>query len=49
MELFRHWLLEKHIGLELTVETKGVLDDVFKLLANEALTQPKVFVHRDYH
>ncbi len=49
MELFRHWLLEKHIGLELTAETQGVLDDVFKLLANEALTQPKVFVHRDYH
>ena len=49
MELFRHWLLEKHIGLELTVETQGVLDDVFKLLMNEALTQPKVFVHRDFH
>ncbi len=49
MELFRHWLLEKHIGLELTTETQGVLDDVFKLLTNEALAQPKVFVHRDYH
>ena len=49
MELFRHWLLEKHIGLELTAETQGVLDDVFKLLMNEALSQPKVFVHRDYH
>ena len=49
MELFRHWLLEKHIGLELTAETRGVLDDAFKRLANEALSQPKVFVHRDYH
>lgn len=49
MELFRNWLLEKHIGLELTPETQGVLDDVFKQLATEALTQPKVFVHRDYH
>ena len=49
MELFRHWLLQEHIGLDLTVETQAMLDEVFKLLANEALSQPKVFVHRDYH
>lgn len=49
MELFRVWLLERHIGLELTTELEGVLGDVFKLLADEALAQPKVFVHRDYH
>lgn len=49
MELFRYWLLERHIGLELTTEMDGVLGDVFKLLADEALAQPKVFVHRDYH
>jgi len=49
MELFRDWLLQKHIGLGLTVEIQAMLDEVFKLLASEALSQPRVFVHRDYH
>ena len=49
MELFRHWLLQEHIGLDLTVESQTILDEVFKLLVSEALSQPKVFVHRDYH
>ena len=49
MELFRHWLLEKHIGLDLSEEILTILDEVFKLLLDEALAQPKVFVHRDYH
>jgi aminoglycoside/choline kinase family phosphotransferase len=49
MELFRYWLLQEHIGLDLTVETQAMLDKVFKVLASEALSQPRVFVHRDYH
>jgi aminoglycoside/choline kinase family phosphotransferase len=49
MELFRDWLLQEHIGLELTAESQAMLDEVFKLLVNEALSQPRVFVHRDYH
>jgi len=49
MELFRDCLLQEHIGLDLTVETQAMLDEVFKLLVNEALSQPRVFVHRDYH
>jgi N-acetylmuramate 1-kinase len=49
MELFRVWLLERHAGLELTTEMERMIGDVFKFLADEALAQPKVFVHRDYH
>ena len=49
MESFRHWLLQEHIGLNLTAETQAMLDETFKLLIAEALSQPKVFVHRDYH
>lgn len=49
MELFRDWLLKKHIGLDLSKEIQTMLDEVFKLLLDEALAQPKVFVHRDYH
>jgi len=49
MKLFKDWLLEKHIGLDLSKEMQTMLDEVFKLLLDEALAQPKVFVHRDYH
>jgi len=49
MELFRDWLLQEHIGLDLTAEIQAMLDEVFKLLASQALSQPRVFVHRDYH
>jgi len=49
MELFRHWLLQEHLGLDLKGEAQAMLDEVFKLLASEALSQPRVFVHRDYH
>jgi aminoglycoside/choline kinase family phosphotransferase len=49
MELFRHWLLQEHMGLDLTVEIQAMLDEVFKVLMSEALSQPRVFVHRDYH
>ncbi len=49
MGLFRHYLLQEHIGLDLTTKTQAMLDKVFGLLAKEALSQPKVFVHRDYH
>ncbi len=49
LELFRHWLLQKHLGLELTEDKQKMLDEAFKLLVREALAQPRVFVHRDYH
>ena len=49
MELFREWLLGKHLGLSLTDAQNGMLDDAFALLVDNALAQPKVFVHRDYH
>ena len=49
MELFREWLLQKHLGLELSNEENQILDDVFEFLAQNALEQPNVFVHRDYH
>lgn len=49
MELFRHWFLEKHIGIELNISEHLILDKTFKHLAESALAQPQVFVHRDYH
>ena len=49
MELFRVWFVEKHLALELSAATNAILDDAFQLLADNALAQPQVCVHRDYH
>ena len=49
MKLFRDWLIEKHLGIELTSEEQDMLDAIFKLLCDSALAQPQVPVHRDYH
>jgi aminoglycoside/choline kinase family phosphotransferase len=49
MGLFREWLLGQHLGLNLDAEEQQMLDKVFELLVANALEQPQVFVHRDYH
>jgi len=49
MELFREWFLTKHLSIQLTKDENRILDDCFKNLADNALEQPQVFVHRDYH
>lgn len=49
LELFRHWLCGEHLGLTLTPADEVMLDEVFRLLIGNALEQPQVFVHRDYH
>jgi N-acetylmuramate 1-kinase len=49
MELFREWYLAGHRNLSLTTSQQEMLDTVFHLLAESALAQPRVFVHRDYH
>ena len=49
LELFRYWLCGEHLGLELTAADHAMLDEVFSALVANALEQPGVFVHRDYH
>jgi aminoglycoside/choline kinase family phosphotransferase len=49
MSLFTDWLLGRHLGLPAReVDTRG-LAAAFDLLVANALEQPRVFVHRDYH
>ena len=43
------WFLGKHLGLELSPEERALLTVTFEFLINEALLQPQVFVHRDFH
>lgn len=49
MELFRTWYLGRHLGVTLTAEQDAVLSNAFILLAQAALAQTQVWVHRDYH
>ena len=49
MNLFREWLIEKHLNIKLSDSQVKILTILFDLLVNNALQQPKVFVHRDFH
>lgn len=49
MELFREWFLGRHLQLRLTQDEHQLLNSSFDLLAESALEQPRVTVHRDYH
>ena len=49
MRLFPGWFLERLLGLELGAEEHELLERMFGGLCDEALAQPQVLVHRDYH
>lgn len=49
MALFPDWLLEQHLGLDLSNGERALLDTTFAILEESALAQPEVTVHRDYH
>jgi hypothetical protein len=49
MDLFEPWYLNRHLGIELDANQRGELENIFALLIQSALSQPQVFVHRDYH
>jgi aminoglycoside/choline kinase family phosphotransferase len=49
MGLFPEWFCNKHLGLQLSEDEVVGLANTFDTLVAEALGQPRVFVHRDYH
>jgi hypothetical protein len=49
MSLFPDWLLQRHLSLELSPREAQVLQAGMDALVANALEQPQVFVHRDYH
>lgn len=49
MELFREWFCGTHLQLALQPADHQLLDEVFDWLTRQALAQPQVTVHRDYH
>jgi aminoglycoside/choline kinase family phosphotransferase len=49
LNLMPEWFLGKHLGLELTPEERALITVTNEVLINEALLQPQVFVHKDFH
>jgi hypothetical protein len=49
MSLFTDWFVSKQLQLELSASDARMLEEVFDRLAENALMQPQVLVHRDYH
>lgn len=49
LSLFRDWLCGKHLGIELTGTEETCWQHLCDELVGEALAQPRVYVHRDYH
>jgi aminoglycoside/choline kinase family phosphotransferase len=49
MGLFREWFLEKLLGIEMNPQQQGMWQMTMDTLVKNALEQPQVFVHRDYH
>jgi len=49
LSLFHDWLCEKHLGIEFDAASESAWQDCCDLLVANALDQPQVFVHRDYH
>lgn len=49
LALMPEWFLGRHLGLELSASEKQMISAAFEFLIVEAMVQPTVFVHRDYH
>jgi len=49
MALMPEWFLARHLTLTLSAAESELLEAAFEFLIAAALSQPRVFVHRDYH
>lgn len=49
MRLLPEWFCQRHLGFEPDAVEARLLEETFEFLVVEALEQPQVFVHRDYH
>jgi len=49
MALFSDWFIEKHLSLSISDAERETLNSSFEMLRDNALQQPQVWVHRDYH
>ncbi len=49
LALMPEWFCKHHLALQLSADQKQMIGGTWDFLIREALSQPAVFVHRDYH
>ena len=49
LDLFHDWFLGKLLGISLDPGQQAIWQSIKQVLVENALAQPQVFVHRDYH
>jgi aminoglycoside/choline kinase family phosphotransferase len=49
LALMPEWFLTRHLALDLSAAETQTISGAFEFLIREALMQPAVFVHRDFH
>jgi aminoglycoside/choline kinase family phosphotransferase len=49
LTIFSEWFVAALLGYQLNAAETTMLDKLFKMLENSALTQPQCLVHRDFH
>lgn len=49
LNLFPEWYIAKHLGVTLTAKQQAKLEEVFARIIKNNLSQPSVYVHRDFH
>ena len=49
LNLFPEWYIAKHLGITLTKKQNDALERAFQRILANNLSQPCVYVHRDYH
>jgi len=49
LNLFPEWYIAKHLGVTLTTKQQAKLEEVFARIIKNNLSQPCVYVHRDFH
>jgi aminoglycoside/choline kinase family phosphotransferase len=49
LNLFPEWYIAKHLGVTLTEKQSAKLEECFQRILRNNLSQPCVYVHRDYH
>ena len=49
MSLFSDWFVTELLGHSLTVDEQALIETTFNFLTQQALEQPQVLVHRDFH
>jgi len=49
LQLFRNWFLEQHLQITISKQENKIIEQAFKSLVDNALSQPQVFCHSDFH